>query len=154
MSTPVDWQRGDRCLLDHNLSEDKANELFPIGYETLNDIPSKKDYLRFTAQPNLFKSKPKPTGLKNSTPLLVNIEKQDSKIEFGRRSRPNDYQMPPNNLKKISSLSSSAPLPRTKSPTKPIIKTKDGNFENNFEFLDNPSKKKSSKTKVIVCNCC
>jgi hypothetical protein len=147
VSTPVDWQKGDRCLLDPNLSADKANELFPIGYEIIKDIPSKRDYIRFTAQPNLVKSKQ--TTSKEPNKTLDSIERHENNVEF-RRSRPSNYQTPPKSLKNLSVSTPS--LSPTKAPIN--VKSQDHNFENNFEFLENPQKKKPSKLKIVLCNCC
>ena len=50
--TPVDWKRGDRCMLDAKLTDTDARRLFPSGYEQIA-LPSRMNYLRLTAQPNL-----------------------------------------------------------------------------------------------------
>ena len=154
ISTPVDWQRGDRCLIDPTLSYEKANELFPIGYETLSDIPSKKDYMRFTAQPNLVNRVKKSNELKKQpTPQPISSKvKQDIEPIRSSSSSSNHYETPHETRKQISLSPSSQPASASSNKTNP--KSQDANFEDKFEYLENPSKKKSPKTKVIVCNCC
>ena len=44
-------------MIDHKLSEDDALRLFPHGYEGVN-VPSQRNYLKLTAQPNLHVQKP------------------------------------------------------------------------------------------------
>ena len=52
VATPVDWKRGDRCMIDPKLSEEEALRLFPCGFEGVT-VPSQRNYLKLTAQPNL-----------------------------------------------------------------------------------------------------
>ena len=44
-------------MIDHKLSEEEALRLFPHGYEGVN-VPSQRNYLKLTAQPNLHVKKP------------------------------------------------------------------------------------------------
>lgn len=80
---------------------------------------------------------------------LDSIERHESNVEF-RRSRPNNYQTPPKSLKTLSASTPS--LTPTQAPV--FVKSQEPNFENNFEFLENPQKKKSPKLKIVLCNCC
>ena len=77
------------------------------------------------------------------------IERHENNVEF-RLSRPNDYQTPSKPLKTLSASTPS--LTPTQTPV--YVKSQESNFENNFEFLDNPQKKKSPKLKIVLCNCC
>jgi len=49
VATPVDWNSGDRCMVVPSLSDEEAKKLFP-DFEKV-DVPSGKNYLRFTPQP-------------------------------------------------------------------------------------------------------
>jgi len=49
VATPVDWNNGDRCMVVPSLSDEEAKKLFP-DFEKV-DVPSGKNYLRFTPQP-------------------------------------------------------------------------------------------------------
>lgn len=52
VATPVNWNKGDRCMVIPTLSTAEAQELFKAtgGVEVL-DVPSKKPYLRMTNDP-------------------------------------------------------------------------------------------------------
>eukprot|EP00249_Psilotum_nudum_P006670 c19969_g1_i1 orf=318-983(-) len=52
VATPVDWKTGDRCMVIPTLSNEAAKEKFPKGIETIA-VPSGKDYIRLTPQPDL-----------------------------------------------------------------------------------------------------
>lgn len=47
VATPVDWQRGEDCIVIPSLSNNEANKLFPKGFQEI------KPYLRTTPQPDL-----------------------------------------------------------------------------------------------------
>ncbi|KAJ0978666.1 hypothetical protein J5N97_014140 [Dioscorea zingiberensis] len=47
VATPVNWKPGDKVVISPSVSNEEARKLFPQGYQTA-DLPSKKDYLRFT----------------------------------------------------------------------------------------------------------
>ncbi|XP_057959014.1 1-Cys peroxiredoxin [Malania oleifera] len=47
VATPVNWKPGDPVVISPGVSNEQAKEMFPQGYETV-DLPSKKEYLRFT----------------------------------------------------------------------------------------------------------
>ncbi|RWR94400.1 1-Cys peroxiredoxin [Cinnamomum micranthum f. kanehirae] len=47
VATPCNWKPGDPVVISPGVSNEKAKEMFPHGFETVN-LPSKKDYLRFT----------------------------------------------------------------------------------------------------------
>ncbi|KAK2647095.1 hypothetical protein Ddye_022290 [Dipteronia dyeriana] len=47
VATPANWKQGDPVVISPSVSKDQAKEMFPKGYQTV-DLPSKKDYLRFT----------------------------------------------------------------------------------------------------------
>lgn len=47
VATPVNWKPGDKCVITPSVSDEQAKQMFPNGYETL-ELPSKKNYLRFT----------------------------------------------------------------------------------------------------------
>ncbi|XP_040990813.1 1-Cys peroxiredoxin [Juglans microcarpa x Juglans regia] len=47
IATPVDWKQGDPVVISPSVSDEQAKEMFPQGYKTV-ELPSKKDYLRFT----------------------------------------------------------------------------------------------------------
>ncbi|KAL2641788.1 hypothetical protein R1flu_009375 [Riccia fluitans] len=52
VATPVNWNVGDRCMVVPSLSNEAATEKFPKGFETI-EVPSGKQYIRLTPQPNL-----------------------------------------------------------------------------------------------------
>ena len=56
VATPVNWNKGDRCMVVPTLSTDEAQELFKAtgGVEVL-DVPSAKQYLRMTNDPKFGK---------------------------------------------------------------------------------------------------
>lgn len=47
VATPVNWKPGDPVVISPSVSNDQAKQMFPQGFKT-TDLPSKKDYLRFT----------------------------------------------------------------------------------------------------------
>jgi 1-Cys peroxiredoxin 6 len=47
VATPANWKPGDPVVISPSVSNEQAKEMFPQGYKTA-DLPSKKDYLRFT----------------------------------------------------------------------------------------------------------
>ncbi|GER51751.1 1-Cys peroxiredoxin [Striga asiatica] len=47
IATPANWKPGDKVVISPSVSSDEAKSMFPQGYESA-DLPSKKDYLRFT----------------------------------------------------------------------------------------------------------
>jgi len=49
VATPVDWEPGKPCMVVPTLSDEEAKKLFPAGFET-KELPSGKNYLRFTSQ--------------------------------------------------------------------------------------------------------
>lgn len=46
LATPVDWQKGDDCVILPSVSDEEAREKFPKGFQTV------KPYLRLTPQPD------------------------------------------------------------------------------------------------------
>lgn len=48
VATPANWKPGDKCFIAPNVPNEEAKEMFPQGFETV-ELPSKKEYLRFTA---------------------------------------------------------------------------------------------------------
>lgn len=48
VATPANWKPGDKVVISPGVSNEEAKEMFPQGYTTL-DLPSKKEYLRFTS---------------------------------------------------------------------------------------------------------
>lgn len=52
VATPVDWTKGKDCVVLPSVSNDKAQELFPKGFKPA-ELPSGKQYLRITPQPDL-----------------------------------------------------------------------------------------------------
>uniref|UniRef100_B3TLK7 Peroxiredoxin n=1 Tax=Elaeis guineensis var. tenera TaxID=51953 RepID=B3TLK7_ELAGV len=47
IATPVNWKPGEKVVISPSVSNEEAKEMFPQGYDTV-DLPSKKEYLRFT----------------------------------------------------------------------------------------------------------
>jgi hypothetical protein len=47
VATPVNWKKGQDCIVVPALSDDEATKLFPKGFKKI------KPYLRVTPQPNL-----------------------------------------------------------------------------------------------------
>ncbi|KAF8020051.1 hypothetical protein BT93_G0676 [Corymbia citriodora subsp. variegata] len=47
IATPCDWKPGEAVVISPSVSNEQAKEMFPQGFKTA-DLPSKKDYLRFT----------------------------------------------------------------------------------------------------------
>jgi peroxiredoxin 6 len=50
VATPVDWQQGDRCMVLPTIKADQFEALYPKGV-TIESVPSGKEYLRHTPQP-------------------------------------------------------------------------------------------------------
>lgn len=46
LATPVNWKKGDKCVITPVVKDEDAKEKFP-GFETV-ELPSKKKYLRLT----------------------------------------------------------------------------------------------------------
>mmetsp|Transcript_26662 Transcript_26662/g.50673 ORF Transcript_26662/g.50673 Transcript_26662/m.50673 type:complete len:270 (-) Transcript_26662:216-1025(-) len=56
VATPVNWKRGDKCMVVPTLSDDQAKEIFgkpscPDGFKCLS-VPSGKGYIRLTDDPS------------------------------------------------------------------------------------------------------
>ena len=51
VATPVDWKVGDKVMIQPSVPKEKCDAIFPDGYEVIQ-VPSGKDYLRKTPQPN------------------------------------------------------------------------------------------------------
>ncbi|KVH89699.1 Alkyl hydroperoxide reductase subunit C/ Thiol specific antioxidant [Cynara cardunculus var. scolymus] len=47
IATPANWKDGEEVVIAPSVSNDEARKLFPGGFKTA-DLPSKKDYIRFT----------------------------------------------------------------------------------------------------------
>ncbi|MFS8002698.1 putative thioredoxin-dependent peroxiredoxin [Helianthus anomalus] len=47
IATPVNWKEGEPVVIAPSVSNDEARKMFPKGFQTV-DLPSNKDYLRFT----------------------------------------------------------------------------------------------------------
>ncbi|XAR49744.1 Peroxiredoxin [Bertholletia excelsa] len=47
VATPANWKQGEPVVISPSVSNEQAEEVFPQGYKTV-DLPSGKDYLRFT----------------------------------------------------------------------------------------------------------
>ncbi|KAK1293429.1 hypothetical protein QJS10_CPB17g00923 [Acorus calamus] len=47
VSTPVNWKPGEQVVISPGVSNEEAKKMFPQGFQT-TDLPSKKEYLRFT----------------------------------------------------------------------------------------------------------
>jgi phosphoribosylaminoimidazole-succinocarboxamide synthase len=50
LATPVNWCPGEDCVVASSVGQDEAHVLFPSGVKTV-PLPSKKPYLRYTADP-------------------------------------------------------------------------------------------------------
>ncbi|PXF42906.1 Peroxiredoxin-6 [Gracilariopsis chorda] len=51
VATPVDWKKGDECVVLPSVSDEQAEQLFPKGFNAMN-LPSGKAYLRMTPMPD------------------------------------------------------------------------------------------------------
>ncbi|CAN8064389.1 unnamed protein product [Agarophyton chilense] len=51
VATPVDWKKGDECVVLPSVKDEQAAELFPKGFKPL-ELPSGKPYLRMTPMPD------------------------------------------------------------------------------------------------------
>lgn len=47
VATPANWKPGDKVVISPGVTDEQAKEMFPQGFKTV-DLPSKKEYLRFT----------------------------------------------------------------------------------------------------------
>ncbi|KAJ9537114.1 hypothetical protein OSB04_029847 [Centaurea solstitialis] len=47
IATPANWKEGEDVVIAPSVSNDEARKMFPDGFKRV-DVPSKKDYLRFT----------------------------------------------------------------------------------------------------------
>lgn len=47
VATPANWKPGDPVVISPSVSNEEARNMFPGDFHTV-DLPSKKDYLRFT----------------------------------------------------------------------------------------------------------
>lgn len=47
VATPANWKPGDPVVISPSVSNDEAKQMFDQGYKTV-DLPSKKEYMRFT----------------------------------------------------------------------------------------------------------
>ncbi|XP_072997127.1 1-Cys peroxiredoxin PER1 [Typha latifolia] len=47
VATPANWKPGEKVVISPSVSTEEAKRIFPQGFEVA-DLPSKKDYLRFT----------------------------------------------------------------------------------------------------------
>lgn len=47
IATPANWKPGEPVVISPSVSQEEAKKMFPQGYKTM-DLPSKKEYLRFT----------------------------------------------------------------------------------------------------------
>jgi len=45
VATPVNWKQGDKVMILPSVSNDRAKELFPQGWNTV-ETPSQKQYIR------------------------------------------------------------------------------------------------------------
>ena len=50
VATPADWQNGGSCMVVPSIKAEQIPDLFPKGV-TIHDVPSGKQYLRTTPQP-------------------------------------------------------------------------------------------------------
>jgi len=50
VATPVDWQVGDRVMVQPSLKQEDAVKMFPKGI-AIKEVPSGKQYLRYTPMP-------------------------------------------------------------------------------------------------------
>lgn len=51
MATPVDWKQGGDCMVLPTIKEADVPALFPNGISKVA-VPSGKEYIRITSQPN------------------------------------------------------------------------------------------------------
>ena len=51
IATPVNWKRGERCIILPTVSKEDAQKQFP--QHTTEKLPSNKSYLRYTPDPAL-----------------------------------------------------------------------------------------------------
>lgn len=51
VATPVDWKSGQECMIQPGVSSEECQKLF-TSYRKV-EVPSKKEYIRLTPQPQL-----------------------------------------------------------------------------------------------------
>ena len=51
VATPVDWKNGQECMIQPSVKQEEVEKLFPKGHKVI-EVPSHKNYLRMTPQPN------------------------------------------------------------------------------------------------------
>jgi len=47
IATPANWEKGEPVVISPSVSDEKAKDLFPQGWDTVN-LPSGQPYLRLT----------------------------------------------------------------------------------------------------------
>jgi 1-Cys peroxiredoxin 6 len=47
IATPANWEKGEPVVISPSVSDEKAKQMFPQGWETVN-LPSGQPYLRMT----------------------------------------------------------------------------------------------------------
>lgn len=47
IATPANWKKGEKVVIAPSVDNEEAKKIFPQGFES-TDLPSGKDYLRFT----------------------------------------------------------------------------------------------------------
>lgn len=47
VATPANWKPGDPVVISPTVTNEQAKDIFSQGFKTV-DLPSKKEYLRFT----------------------------------------------------------------------------------------------------------
>jgi len=52
VATPANWTNGSKCMIVPSISNEEAKTKFPKGWVT-TEVPSGKQYLRLTPQPNI-----------------------------------------------------------------------------------------------------
>lgn len=52
VATPVNWKKGDECMVLPSVKQDDVAGLFPKGHR-IADVPSGKSYMRFTPDPTV-----------------------------------------------------------------------------------------------------
>ncbi|EFJ14571.1 hypothetical protein SELMODRAFT_181036 [Selaginella moellendorffii] len=52
VATPANWENGRKCMILPTISDEKAKEMFPKGFDTVK-VPSGKAYIRLVEQPTL-----------------------------------------------------------------------------------------------------
>jgi 1-Cys peroxiredoxin 6 len=52
VATPVNWKPGTSCVVSSSVKNEELAATFPKGVD-IKELPSGKQYLRYTPQPNL-----------------------------------------------------------------------------------------------------